>query len=125
MSISSLLAKAPAGRTLDPKVACTVVLALVFLAGAATGALAMNLGLHDYLHQPTFDTAAGKALYFEHMQKELALSPGQSQQLESILDDFWQYYRTVLSDSKARIEQVLNPAQRKKFDQMLQDHQRP
>ena len=98
MSIS-LLERAATGRSWDPKLACAVTLALVFLCGAAAGALAMNLGVHNRLHQPAFD-----------------------EQIQSILNDFWQYYRTVLSDSKARVEQLLNEDQRRKFERLLQEH---
>ena len=80
----------------------------------------MNLGVHTRLHQPTFDTAAGKALSFDRVQKELDLSPVQAEQVQSILNDMWQYYRTVLSDSKSRVEQVLTQEQRKKFERLLQ-----
>jgi hypothetical protein len=101
---------------------CAVTLGLVFLCGAAAGAVAMNFeGVHSWLHQPSFDTAAGKALYFARVQKELKLTPTQAEQVRTILNDFWQYYRTVLSDSKARVEQVLNDEQRRKFEQMLQE----
>jgi hypothetical protein len=99
-----------------------VTLALVFLCGAAAGALAMNLGVHSRFHQPAFDTPAGKVLYFDHLQKELNLTPAQTEQIQSILNDFWQYYRTVLSDSKARVEQLLNEDQRRKFERLLQEH---
>ena len=124
MSIS-LIDRVATGRLWDPKLACAVTLALVFLCGAAAGALAMNLGVHNRLHQPAFDTAAGKVLYFDHLQKELNLTPAQTVQIESILNDFWQYYRTVLSDSKARVEQLLNEDQRQRFERLLQEHQRP
>jgi Spy/CpxP family protein refolding chaperone len=97
------------------------VLSLVFLCGAAAGAVAMNLGVHTRLHQPAFDTAAGKALYFERLQKELDLTPAQSEQIQSVLNDFWVYYRTVLSDSKQRVEQLLTEQQRQKFERILQD----
>ena len=123
MSIS-LLENVAAGRSWNPKLACGLTLALVFLCGAAAGALAMNLGVHNRLHQPAFDTPAGKVLYFEHLQKELDLTPAQSEQIQSILNDFWQYYRTVLSDSKERVEQLLNEDQRKKFERLLQEHAR-
>jgi hypothetical protein len=43
--------------------------------------------------------------------------------MESVLNDFWQYYRTVLSEGKTRVELLLTDAQRKKFERMLQDHQ--
>lgn len=83
----------------------------------------MNLGVHTRLHQPAFDTPAGKALYFEHLQKELELTPAQAEQIRTILNDFWDYYRTVLTDSKARVEQVLNQEQRGKFERILQEAQ--
>ena len=123
MSIS-LLDRAATGRSWDPKLACAVTLVLVFLCGVAAGALAMNLGVHSRLHQPAFDTPAGKVLYFDHLQKELNLTPAQTEQIQSILNDFWQYYRTVLSDSKARVEQLLNEDQRQKFERLLQEHQK-
>jgi uncharacterized membrane protein len=121
---TNLLERSALASSWNPKVACALTLALVFLCGAAAGALAMNLGIHNRLHQPAFDTSNGRALYFEHLQKELDLTPAQAEQMQSILDDFWQYYRTVLSDSKARVEQLLNEQQRRKFEQMLKE-QRP
>jgi Spy/CpxP family protein refolding chaperone len=111
------------GRSWDPRVACGVLLGLVFLCGAATGALVMDFGIHNRARTPAFDTPAGKAAYFGRIQKELDLTPAQSEQIESVLNDFWQYYRTVLSDSKQRVEQILNPEQRKKFEQLLQQQQ--
>ena len=122
---TNLLERTATQRGLDPRVACAVVLTLVFLCGAAAGALAMEMGVHSRLHQPAFDTAAGKALYFDRVQKELNLSPEQSEQMESILNDMWQYYRTVLTDSKARVEQVLTKDQRDKFERLLQQQVPP
>ena len=40
--------------------------------------------------------------------------------MQSVLNDFWQYYRTVLSDGKQRVEALLNDEQRQKFEKMLQ-----
>ena len=122
MSIN-LLERASLGSGAGPKVLCAVTLALVFLCGGAAGALSMNLRIHTRLHQPAFDTVAGKALYFERLQKELQLTPSQAEQMQSILNDFWDYYRTVLSDSKVRLEQVLNDQQRKRFERLLQEAQ--
>jgi len=110
-------------RSWDPKLACVVTLALVFLCGAAAGAVAMNLGVHSRLHQPAFDTPAGKAAYFARVQKELNLTPEQSEQMRSVLNDMWQYYRIVMTDSKARVDQLLTEDQRRKFDKLLQEHQ--
>jgi uncharacterized membrane protein len=111
------------GKGSDPKTLCAVTLVLVFLCGAVAGALAMNLGLHTRLHQPAFDTPAGKALNFDHLQKELQLTPAQAEQMRSVLNDFWDYYRTVLTDGKVRVEQILNEEQRKKFERLLQEAQ--
>jgi Spy/CpxP family protein refolding chaperone len=108
-------------RTWDPKVTCAVTLALVFLCGAAAGAVAMNLG-HGRLHQAAFDTPAGKAAYFARVQKELDLTPEQSEQMRSVLNDMWQYYRIVMTDSRSRVDQLLTPEQRRKFDKLLQEH---
>ena len=120
---TSLLEKASLTRSWDPKVACIVTLTLVFLCGAAAGAVAMNFGVHNRLHQPSFDTPVGREVYFSRMKRELNLTPVQQEQMESILNDFWQYYRTVLSDSKTKVEQILNEEQRRKFERILQEYQ--
>ena len=108
------------GRRWNRRSVGILVLGLMFLCGAAAGALAMNLGVHTRLHQPTFDTAQGRALTFDKLQRELNLTPPQAEQVQSILNDMWQYYRTVLTDSKSRVEQVLTPEQRDKFEHLLQ-----
>src|ERR1700733_7192735 len=110
-------------RSWDPKVACAVTLTLVFLCGAAAGALAMNLGAHGRLHQPAYDTPAGKAAYFSRVQKELELTPQQAEQMRTVLDDMWQYYRIVVTESRTRVDQLLNDQQRRRFDRLLQEHQ--
>jgi hypothetical protein len=107
------------GRAWNPKIVCAVTLSLVFLCGAAAGALVMDFGVHRN-RIPSFETPAGKALYFERMQRELNLTPAQSEQMQLVLNDFWQYYRTVLSDGKSRVEAILNDEQRVKFEKMLQ-----
>lgn len=121
---TKLLERTAVGRSWDPRVACAVLLGLVFLCGAAAGALVMDFGIHNRVRTPAYDTPAGKAAYFERIQKELDLTPAQSEQIQSVLNDFWQYYRTVLSDSKQRVEQILNDQQRKKFEKLLQQQMR-
>src|SRR5690349_15502274 len=124
MNSISLMERTAAGRSWDPKVVCAVALTLVFLCGGALGALFMDLRVHNRYRTPVFDTPAGKTLYFERLQRELNLTPAQSEQIQSVLNDFWQYYRTVLSDSKQRVEQLLNPEQRQKFERILQQQAR-
>ena len=119
----NLLEKATFARAWDPRVVCAITLALVFLCGAAAGAVAMSFGAHTRLHQSGFDTAAGKSLYFARIQKELELTPAQTEQMQSILNDLWQYYRMVISDSRVRVEQVLTEVQRKKFERILKENQ--
>lgn len=123
MSTSVLERAVPSGMW-NPKFACGMALALVFLCGAAVGALVMDFGIHRRT-PPAFDTTQGRAAFFERMDRELKLTPAQSEQMRSILADFWDYYRTVLSDGKSRIEQILNPEQRRKFERLLQERQHP
>ena len=111
----------PAGRPGNARTLCAVTLTLVFLCGAVVGALAMNMGIHKGLHNPPFWTDAGKALYLERLRKDLDLSPAQVEEISSVLDDFNTYYRTVLSEGKARILHILSDDQRHKFEQILQE----
>jgi Spy/CpxP family protein refolding chaperone len=118
---TELLDRATAVRGWDARLAVGAVLVVVFLCGAAAGALAMDSKVHLRMHQPDFDTPNGRALNFDRLQRELNLTPPQAEQVSSILADMWQYYRTVLTDSKSRVEQVLTPLQREKFEQLLRE----
>jgi Spy/CpxP family protein refolding chaperone len=119
-----LLDRLSAGSAWSPKLVATVSLTLVFLCGGVLGALVMDLGVHNRQRPPAFETAQGQTQYFEHLQKELNLTPSQAEQVKSILGDFWQYYRTVLSECRGRIDTILTPEQRVKFEQVLQDQKR-
>jgi hypothetical protein len=112
------------GNAWSPKLVTAVTLALVFLCGGVVGALVMDFGVHNRQRPPAFETTQGQSQYFERLQKELALTPAQSEQVKSILGDFWQYYRTVLSECRGRIDTILTPDQRVKFAQLLQDQKR-
>ena len=120
------LLEKPGVASWDPRVVCTLALVLVFCTGAAVGALVMDLGVHnrDHPRQAAFDTPTGKALYFEKLRKDLDLTPEQSVQIESVLNDFWQYYRAVLGDGRSKVEQLLTPAQRQKFERILAEQQK-
>ena len=109
----------PAGKVRDPRLICGMTLTLVFLAGAVVGALAMDLGIHNRPRPTGFDTP--RALDFERIQKELSLTAAQSEQMKSVLEDFWQYYRNVVSGGKQQVEQLLTLEQRRKFERMLQE----
>jgi hypothetical protein len=119
----NFLERATYFRAWDPRIVCAVTLSLVFLCGAAAGAVVMSFGAHQRLHQPAFDTAAGKSAYFARIQRELQLTPAQAEQMQSILNDLWKYYQVVITDSRIRVEQILTEQQRKKFESILQEHQ--
>ena len=124
--MSADLLESPAlGRTRwDPKLAGVLTLLLVFLCGGVLGALTMDFVVHGKARTPVFDTAGGKNVYFERLRKELDLTPAQAELMESILSDEWLNYRSVLNDSKVRVEQVLNEQQRQKFERILQEAQK-
>ena len=121
----------PAGQ--NPKVISTLV--VVFLAGAAVGALAMQLGLHEKLHRTAAAASkpvplAAKDAVLQRFKTELNLTSAQTQQMSSILDDYRHYYQSLqdqLDDiralGKTRIVQILDDAQRQKFDKMMSELQ--
>jgi len=119
-----LMDRLAAGGAWSPKLTAAVSLSLVFLCGGVLGALVMDLGVHNRQRPPAFETAQGQTMYFERLQKELDLTAAQSEQVKSILGDFWQYYRTVLSECRGRIDQILTADQRVKFERLLQDQKR-
>ena len=123
MNSASLMERTGTSRSWNPKLACAVALSLVFLCGAASGALVMDFRVHNRIRPSASDAVAIKAMNFEQMQRDLSLSPAQAEQIQSVLSDFWQYYRTVLSDSKQRVEQLLTEEQKQKFEKMLQQPQ--
>jgi Spy/CpxP family protein refolding chaperone len=104
-----------------------LMLALVFLSGAATGALSMRAGLHTALHH-----SSEPKLSYEVLNKELNLNPHQASQLRSILDDMGKYnedlqtelenVRTQIDDvratGKSRIFEMLDADQRQQFEKI-------
>ena len=114
----------------NPKVIATLV--VVFLAGVATGALSMQVGIHDKLHR-TVSAASPPAArgpltndaLVQRFKTELNLSPEQTSNIALVLDDYRHYYQSlqdqlddVRATGKSRILQILDPAQRAKFEQI-------
>jgi hypothetical protein len=124
MSGNAMIA-AWSGRRWNPRLVSAITLSLVFLCGGAAGALLMNTNLHARLHAYSLVTPDSKSVYFERIQKELDLTPAQSEQMQSVLEDMWQYYRVVLSDSKSRVNLILTPVQREKFQKLIREAQKP
>jgi hypothetical protein len=111
-------------RTMQsPRAAFAATVALVFLSGAVVGALAMNFGVHKGLHQSAFWTEPGRGISVHRLQRELDLTPEQTEQLTSILADFAHYYEDVLANGKTRIYTILNDDQKRKFDRLLHESQ--
>jgi len=114
----------------NPRVVTTLM--LVFLAGAAAGALSMQFGLHSRLHRAmsTPPPVSGGAPLLERLNAELSLSRDQSQKISAVLADYKQYYRSLqdqLDDVRAtgrtQILQILNPDQRERFEKLMTDLQ--
>jgi hypothetical protein len=125
MSPNLILTKESMGRSLSPRVVCAVTLALVFLCGAAAGALAMKMGSQILAGRGKVGTPSGKNVFMEQMKKDLDLTPAQVTHLESVLDDFNTYYRTVLADAKSRIMEALTEPQKQKFLRLLEAQRHP
>lgn len=120
----------------NPKVISTLV--LVFLAGAAAGAVGMRLGMDARLHRVmaaaqspqrvvnTVDrTKSNRDALLQRMRTELDLTPEQTEAMASVLSDWRHYYQNlqdqledVRSTGKDRILQILGPQQRKKFERI-------
>jgi len=58
------------------------------------------------------------------MKNELNLTDEQTRQVTSFLDDFSRYYDNLLADGYSRILEILNPEQKKRFAQMVEQHRK-
>ena len=99
-------------------------LVVVFLCGAVAGALFMSLARNGGLHGAPPVSSGLSSMSVAEMKNGLNLSDDQTRQLTSILDDFSHYYDNLLADGKSRILQILDPQQKKRFEQMLQEHRK-
>ncbi len=107
------------------------ILTLVFVAGAATGALFMQFGLHGWMHRapaPVIQNAQNHDAILNRFKNELNLSTDQTAKLSLVLDDYSQYYESLqeqLNDlratGKTRIMDLLDDDQRAKFEKMMGD----
>ena len=103
-----------------------LVLVLVFACGGLTGVALSRLQTAQASSSNTKLNANWKNITMNRMRTELQLTPVQAEAIEQALDDFTMYYQTlqaqmdeVRTNGKDRIQGVLNPDQRKKFDQMM------
>lgn len=103
---------------------------LVFLCGAVLGAVVMSFSGHANLHgtsplgPPGVIASGAMPISIREWKEELNLTDQQTVQLRSILDDVFRYYDNVLADGNTRILQILNPEQRRRYEQMLREHRK-
>ena|ERR1035438_4205154 len=126
-----MMAAAARGSWQNPRI--FLPLTMVFLAGAASGVLWMDLGLHDKLHRivvnnPMVTPQPSRETVIQRFNSELGLTADQSQKIAGVLQDYTQYYQSLqdqLDDLRAtgqtQIRQILNPDQRVKFDKLMTD----
>jgi len=100
------------------KATLCISFALIFLCGAVSGALLMNMKSHV---RRGVDHAGHFSSRFElqHLHKELDLTEEQTRQLSLILDDVAKYYDNVLSDGQTRVMQMLDEKQKAKFQRLV------
>ena len=107
------------------------ILTLVFIAGAATGALFMQFGVHGWMRRapaPPAQSAQSHDAILNRFKNELNLSNDQTAKLSLVLDDYSQYYESLqeqLNDlratGKTRIMSLLDQDQRARFEKMMGD----
>ena len=110
-------------RTMQsPRTASFLPCCWCFSCGTAAGRLAMNLRPAQRIASRSLSgPIPGKDLSIRRLQRELDLTPEQTEQLKTILDDFAHYYRDVLNTGKGSIYKILNDQQKRKFDRLLNE----
>lgn len=88
----------------------------------------MHFGLHDKLHRVSAASQPSREAVLENFKTKLDLTGDQTAQIALVLEDYRQYYQSLqeqlddLRDTgRKRILQVLDPAQRDKFEKMMSD----
>ena len=113
----------------NPRILYTLL--LVFLSGAAAGALTMKLSVSPERHRAgPWWKEGGREISLERFRKELDLTPEQAREMETVLDDFMMYYQTlqaqmddVRATGKQRIMRILRDEQKQRFEKMIGDIQ--
>jgi hypothetical protein len=116
----------PAGLPRPAEKIAIVSFVLVFLCGMVAGAVIMSFSGHADLHGKTALAAdlGDTPVSIREWKEQLNLTDQQTVQLNSILDDVFRYYDNVLADGNSRIMQILNPAQQRKYQQLIAAHRR-
>src|SRR4051794_26662173 len=100
----------------NPRIVYTLL--FVFLSGAVAGAVTARVGLSRERHGP-FWKEGGREISLQRFKKELDLTPKQTNEIETVLDDFMMYYQTlqaqmddVRATGKTRIMKLLSDEQK-------------
>jgi len=113
----------------NPRVLSTLL--VVFLCGAAAGALAMKFAARQSaIKASTLLRTGNKAEILNRFQRDLELTPVQVEKIEIVLDDFMKYMSDlqmqmddVRLHGKEQILKILDENQRRKFEKSLADLQ--
>ena len=79
----------------------------------------MDLGVHNRQRPPAFESSQGQAVYFERLQKELDLTPAQSEQVKSISGTSANTTARFSANAAVVSIRFSLPEQRVKFEQIL------
>ena len=112
----------------NPRVLSTLL--LVFLAGGLVGAFAMRIVHHGIRETLAYNPPGTNRLTYDQLKTELKLTPEQSKQLKSILNDFVRYDKDIqeqIEDFRAtgknRIRAILTPEQQARFEKLCAEMQ--
>lgn len=124
------MASASSSGWRNPRILLTLL--VVFLCGASAGMVILRVAQNSWVRsqsQPAWKEG-GKQASLERFRKELNLTPTQTEQLETILDDFFTYYHTlqaqlddVRMSGRQRIVRILDDGQKKKFEKLMNEMQ--
>lgn len=105
-----------------------LTLSLVFCCGALAGAVIYKLTSQPVsaIGPPPSWKDSSKEQTLTYLRRELNLTSAQSAEIETALDDYALYYQMlhsqmeeVMASSKSRIDQVLDPEQKKRFSGIM------
>lgn len=116
----------------NPRIA--LMLFLVFLAGFSAGLAAYAVAGQRWMREAQAAPSwrdNGRQAMLNRFKSELNLTQEQTQQLESVLDDYFTYYHTLqaqLDDVRAsgrqRILRLLNDDQKRRFNELMDEAQK-
>lgn len=102
------------------------ILAVVFVAGLATGILGTRTYDHHVAEAPPNPLEQQTSVAMERLSRDLSLNDEQAEKVRSILDDYIMFeadllaqVRTLQQQGRQEILQVLDPEQREKFETMV------